>query len=405
MARFIPLAVALIGAVALTTANASPHSTSNTFDPSQYNTMVSAEQNVVGVAPEMLDWWWDNIQTTERFQQWEPNDHESFTLLVPPSDPNSLDYSVGTKQQTVEYIGGFQVTTDVTWMDPALAADVAEYDHWLLAKVDIEALTYLSIPSEGWLLYEYKANEDLDGSQVRTTVWLPEGVSASFPGYAQALENHFTSEMQNLPDFLPDLFQQEFMEGELETRGSYTITKNGFWLKTVVVDQEIKQLTPEMMDWWWDNINTSARYKQWNPTAHLSFEWVTPPEQPNEIAYSVGAVQRVSEYIGTYKSNLLITWLDPEGAADQVEYSHWMYAQTDLDGLSNIFPQTLVHEYQLNAAGDGIVMRSTFTIPSFFDWIMPKFSRELAQHALQEMQCLQYFLPELFQQEYLNQQP
>jgi uncharacterized protein YqeY len=48
-------------------------------------------------------------------------------------------------------------------------------------------------------------------------------------------------------------------------------------------------------------------------------------------------------------------------------------------------------------------MRSTFTIPSFFDFFLPGFSRELAHHAQQEMQFLQYFLPELFRKEYLQE--
>jgi hypothetical protein len=48
-------------------------------------------------------------------------------------------------------------------------------------------------------------------------------------------------------------------------------------------------------------------------------------------------------------------------------------------------------------------MRSTFNVPFFLDWVMPEFTSELGKHALQEMQMLQYFLPELFAEQALEQ--
>ena len=128
------------------------------------------------------------------------------------------------------------------------------------------------------------------------------------------------------------------------------------------------------------------------------------PLQPDERAYSVGAVQEVSEYIGRFRSTLLITWLDPDDARDKVTYDHWLYAKTDLKALRGIFPQRLIHEYRMNDTNDGILMRSTFTIPSFFDFFLPGFSRSLGHHALEEMQFLQYFLPALFEKEYVAQE-
>jgi hypothetical protein len=66
-------------------------------------------------------------------------------------------------------------------------------------------------------------------------------------------------------------------------------------------------------------------------------------------------------------------------------------------------PQDMIHEYQMNDTGDGIVMRSTFNVPFFLNWVMPDFTDELGKHALQEMQMLQYFLPELFTEQALEQ--
>lgn len=370
--------------------------------PTGYATEVIASEEVIDVRPEMLDWWWDNIRTQDRFIDWNPEAHTSFNLLSAPTNPNNLGYSIDTVQETGTYIGGFPVTTLVTSKDPALAEDHG-YTHQYVAEVAFEHLEDLSFPGNAYLVYRYKVNETLDGSDITATLHLPKVVKYALPGFAASTQEHLSADMINLADFLPNLFQKEFIEEELESRGSYRVEKNGFWLKTVIVDQEIKGLTPDMMNWWWDNIDTTARYKQWHPTAHVSFEWLEAPASPNNTTYSVGAVQRVVEYLGPYKNALLITWLPKEDAADRVEYAHWIYAKTDLDGLSGIFPQDMIHEYQMNEAGDGIVMRSTFKVPFFLDWVMPDFTSELGKHAQQEMQMLQYFLPKLFSEEYLSE--
>jgi hypothetical protein len=28
-----------------------------------------------------------------------------------------------------------------------------------------------------------------------------------------------------------------------------------------------------MLDWWWDNIDSTKRYKLWHPDSHLKFTW------------------------------------------------------------------------------------------------------------------------------------
>lgn len=372
------------------------------YQPDAYNNTLEVETHVENVRPEMLDWWWDNIRDTPRYQAWNEAEHEEFIAVIGPDQPGSLDYSEGAVQTTTDLIGGHRVISDLRWRDKSLAEEYAQYDHYLLSEVDYAGLDGMATPENGWALYEYQVDEMLTGLDVRVTHSLPDSVEATYQGYSSALSEHSMTDMQNLSAFLPDLFQEEFVEGELLTRGSYDISRESLLVKKVVVDQDIKGLTPEMVDWWWDHIDTTARYKQWHPTAHISFEWVVPPANPDAQAYSPGAVQEVTEYIGRYQSNLRITWLDPQEVADEVTYSHWLYAKTDLQMLSDIFPQTLIHEYQLNETGDGIVMRSTFRVPSFLDIVMPGFTQRLGEHAIQEMQFLQYFLPELYEREALE---
>ena len=366
--------------------------------PDGYSIAVEFDQNVA-VAPEMLDWWWNNITTEERFVNWNPEHHLAYELTVPPANAATLHYSPGTSQNVSEYLGGFTIDTNVTWQDQL---EHTSDTHQLVAEIRFRGLEDLSVPGNGWLIYDYEPDAALEGTDVHVTLLLPEVARVAFPGIRESVTEHLQTDLANLPDFLPELFQKEFIEEELESRGTYRVEKNGFWLKRVVVDQEIKSLTPDMMNWWWDNMGNTDRYKRWHPTAHVSFEWLVPPSNPNNTTYSVGAVQRVDEYLGKYKNVLLITWLPKEDAADRVEYEHWLYAKTDLDGLSGIMPQKMTHEYQTNAAGDGIVMRSTFDVPFFLDWVMPGFTSELGKHALQEMQCLQYFLPTLFAEQTLD---
>jgi len=368
--------------------------------PDNYSVSFESAQTIEGVAPEMLDWWWNSIRTEERFVEWNPEHHLAFELTSPPAIPNSPEYSLGTEQQVSTLLNGFTVNNTVTWR-PAFEGEPQQRQ--LTAEIAFTGFEDLSFPGNGWLIYNYDRNpDDLSATTVSARVLLPDVANAVFPGIGNSLREHVETDLNNIADFLPELFQTEFIEEELESRGSYRVEKNGYWLKTVTVDQEIKGLTPAMMNWWWDNINNTQRYMQWHPTAHLSFEWLEAPESPNNTTYSVGAVQRVVEYLGPYKNALLITWLPKEDAADRVEYEHWLYAQTDLDGLSGILPQDMIHEYQMNDAGDGIVMRSTFNVPFFLDWVMPDFTSELGKHALQEMQMLQYFLPELFAEQALE---
>lgn len=364
-------------------------------------THIVVEQNLPGLVPEMLDWWWGNIETSDRFVEWAPEHHRGFSWLERPSSADPLVVSPGSVQQWEEEIAGHVLVRQLTWLPRPKGPSLLEGTTTVRAKVaypDYEAML-----KPGRIRFDYRRNDQNDGVWIRTRYVLPAGIDEAYPGYREAIRSHITQSMLNLTGFLPDLFQAEYLEGALLRRGHYQITQTGWLLKRVVVDQEIRGITPDMLDWWWDNINSTQRYQRWHPTAHLSFQWRQAPSavpiQQTSSSYSVGAVQLVSEYIGPYKSNLLITWLDPSEAAGKVEYERWIVAKTDLKELPGILPQRLIHEYQANEAGDGLVMRSTFTIPAFFDFIMPKFSRRLAEHAQQEMQFLPYFLPGLYEAE------
>lgn len=156
---------------------------------------ITANHTIPGVLPSMIDWWWDHIDTTERYRLWHPRDHVSFRWLVPPSNGH-----VGAVQQVEEFLNGTPdepFTLTITWEDPAQAS--AEYDHVLLASgEDVSGLL------KARLMHEYTVISG--GTQTRSHFW--------FPGLAPeaeiaALYEHNKQEMSNFSAFLPWLYRAE----------------------------------------------------------------------------------------------------------------------------------------------------------------------------------------------------
>jgi hypothetical protein len=134
-------------------------------------------------------------------------------------------------------------------------------------------------------------------------------------------------------------------------RGKTSITTVGSGLTTnyeLVIEQPIGKLTPDMLDWWWDNIKDTARYHRWHPTAHQTFTWTMAPKNSADLKYDVGAVQQIVEVIGN-PTTLDITWLDPANVPITLTYDHFVYGSTMLDGTP--FGGFLLHEYAAQPEG------------------------------------------------------
>jgi len=152
----------------------------------------------------------------------------------------------------------------------------------------------------------------------------------------------------------------------------------------LVVDHELYGVTPEMIDWWWDNIDTSERYKLWHPEDHKSFEWEVSPKEEH-----VGAIQRIVENIGL-PTMLRIRWEDPSQSPIPIEYSHALVGSTlDHDDRPMSW---LLHEYE--PFENGTKLRTTFRLPAK----VPKpFIEALRKHNLEEIGEFTNFLPKLYE--------
>lgn len=155
-------------------------------------------------------------------------------------------------------------------------------------------------------------------------------------------------------------------------------------VKEAVVDHEIQDVTPEMLDWWWDNMEKG--YPLWCPVDHVSFKWEVPPKENGHI----GAIQIVEEAITPGQvMTIRIRWDDPKTSVVPIVYKHAMLAV----GLGpNDQPVVhLLHQYEETSYG--IKMRSTFHP------LMPFPQAELdgwAMHNRKEVSYFPKFLPELY---------
>ncbi len=169
----------------------------------------------------------------------------------------------------------------------------------------------------------------------------------------------------------------------------YTKLSDGRW--KITANHTLQAATPEMLDWWWDHIDTTERYRLWHPTDHVSFEWVVPPT----LNGHVGAIHRVQEFFnGTPAEGpvaLEIRWEDPTQA--ETHYSHVLLA-TGRGVQESMQNATLMHEYE--EMPNGTRMRSHFWFPSQAP--EPALAA-LYQHNRQEMARLPAFLPWLYQSE------
>ncbi|MFX0018657.1 MAG: DAPG hydrolase family protein [Promethearchaeota archaeon] len=147
---------------------------------------------LLGVTPEMIDWWWDNIDTTERYKFWHPKDHQSFQWEVSPKKSH-----IGAIHRVVENIG-INTMLRIRWEDPSTSPIPIEYEHALVGSI----LNRTDNPTS-WLLHEYESIEN--GTKLRTTFRLPARVPKQF---IEALRKHSKEEMDEFVNFLPRLFEE-----------------------------------------------------------------------------------------------------------------------------------------------------------------------------------------------------
>ena len=147
---------------------------------------------LVGVTPEMIDWWWVNME--KGYPLWEPNDHKSFVWEVPPHVGGFL----GAIQIAEEKMGPLPpMKIRIRWDDPGTCPIPRVYEHAIVASGinpdgEVQAM----------ILHEYEKSPG--GTKMRSTMRFLGPVP---PGLPEIWKLHDKSEVATFPRFLPDLYR------------------------------------------------------------------------------------------------------------------------------------------------------------------------------------------------------
>ncbi len=147
---------------------------------------------LVGVTPEMIDWWWVNME--KGYPLWEPNDHKSFVWEVPPPVGGYL----GAIQIAEEKMGPMPpMKIRIRWDDPDSCPIPRSYEHAIVASgVDPEGKVGAMI------LHEWEKSPR--GTRMRSTMRFLGFVP---PGLPEIWKKHDRAEVSTFPKFLPDLYR------------------------------------------------------------------------------------------------------------------------------------------------------------------------------------------------------
>ena len=147
---------------------------------------------LVGVTPEMIDWWWVNME--KGYPLWEPNDHKSFVWEVPPPIGGYL----GAIQIAEEKMGPMPpMKIRIRWDDPDSCPIPRIYEHAIVASgVDPAGKVGAMI------LHEWEKSSR--GTRMRSTMRFLSPVPPALP---EIWKEHDRAEVSTFPQFLPDLYK------------------------------------------------------------------------------------------------------------------------------------------------------------------------------------------------------
>ncbi|MBT8340775.1 MAG: hypothetical protein HKP58_17255 [Desulfatitalea sp.] len=298
------------------------------------------EQEVVGLTPEMFQWWMVNIPTYYRLwypkmhfveERWQTSEGEMRGIIKEMIWPYYCELNIGVGP------GGLHLLTP---------------DGEIMGKVG------------GGL------RPTSDGIIMEAVHTLPAKTPESF---CDAIRAHFKEEVQDLPRFLPQLYKHperyeqpptghELLLKAFEESGDKTVD--------VVVDQQIAGITPEMFQWWM--VNSIPYYRLWCPEMHFVSEVVLPP----------GATESriiIKEMIWPYYCEFRVG-LQAGGGGSLLTPDDKKMGQ-------------LIHTF--TASSQGINLHSIFTFP---ETTPQPFLDAMREHCIKEFQDLPRFVPELYKQ-------
>jgi hypothetical protein len=161
------------------------------YDPAR-DTVV--DHKIRGVTPEMIDWWWDNME--KGYPLWCPKEHKSFVWQIAPA----TNGHVGAIQIAEESISfGPVMKIPIRWAHTDEVPDLPIiYEHILVSSTPTPEGKY----SGRFLTHQYEATSY--GTRMRSISRSPGPRPA---GSGEAWARHNKAEVGTFPDFLPQLYK------------------------------------------------------------------------------------------------------------------------------------------------------------------------------------------------------
>lgn len=378
---------------------------------------------VEDVRPEAFSWFWNNL--SQRALRRANRQSRDFEWIDAPAQPNELGYESQASFKQSIWLEGRRRSVTSRYRSPDSARGRVDPSNYLGSRPFSFLAMTVTIDDGAPIdvLLRYKPVGD---SLTDTAFSLELMTTAGDKNLARAYGLWLRRLLEGTSGFLTDRFDRKFYDDVVLTRGSVEVTPIEFSSLTfrVIVNQEIKGITPDMLAWWWDHIDNLARYRLWQPIDHDRFEWAVAP-QDRDLQYDIGAVQIVREFIGNALITLRIEGVDPEVSPAPVPIEqprpYFFNSLAEPQSFQQIqgvslpvdvplspapFPSNkLIHQWRWNDARDGVILDTVFTIFAGVLIPQPSFGEDLGRHALREFQTMPYFLPRLYRSEWLGLTP
>ncbi|MBT8341494.1 MAG: hypothetical protein HKP58_12075 [Desulfatitalea sp.] len=302
------------------------------------------EREVVGISLEMFVWWGQNIP--DYYRLWWPEMHfVEERHMTPEGEIRGI-----IKEMIWPYYTEFIILIDHDGVMEFLSPDG-----------EVMGAVYGSVTPTS------------KGVLIKAVHTLPAKTPQSF---IDALEDHFHDEVQDLPRFLPELYENPELYEQPPTghdvlHEAYKASEGD--VVELIVDQEIAGITMEMWDWW--AINGVENYRLWWPEMHFVNEMSMTPYGPRIT---------IKEMIWPYYTEFCLSII--EGGAGFMSPDNEVMGQ-------------LTHT--LKETPGGIKIHSVAVLPAMTP---QSFVDALEAHINYEMQDLKRFLPELYAQKTGNLQ-
>lgn len=154
----------------------------------------------------------------------------------------------------------------------------------------------------------------------------------------------------------------------------------------LVIEHELRGITCEMLDWWWEHMNDGDNYRKWCPRDHISFRVeITKDKQGKPLSIGISK-EKIAEYPA---SDLRMRLIDKDSCPIPIIFGHTNMCS--ILGTDNEPVGWILHDYK--AATDGVKLRSTFRFP---EGVPVEFLNAMRNHNLEEMGKLPELLPIIY---------